>query len=140
MEAEAITRAIARWPDLADLCERLLAVWSSLTAEAVTWNMDERTTLTVVVGQAEATVPDWRGSADAWFLDGFAPARNPDMWSAELMQAVARKTRPQGRFASYTAAGWVRRNLQAAGFDVEKRPGFGGKRDMICGQLRSPEG
>jgi tRNA U34 5-methylaminomethyl-2-thiouridine-forming methyltransferase MnmC len=66
-------------------------------------------------------------------LDGFAPSKNPDMWSADLMQVVADKTKPSGTFASYTAAGWVRRNLQAAGFSVEKRPGHAGKREMICG-------
>ena len=57
------------------------------------------------------------------------------MWSAELMETVARHTSPCGTFATYTSAGWVRRNLAAAGFTVEKRPGFAGKREMSRGQL-----
>jgi tRNA U34 5-methylaminomethyl-2-thiouridine-forming methyltransferase MnmC len=70
---------------------------------------------------------------DAWFLDGFAPSRNPDMWSLELMQALFDKTRSGGSFATYAAAGFVRRNLQAAGFTVDRRPGFAGKREMLRG-------
>ncbi len=75
----------------------------------------------------------WKDSADAWFLDGFAPVRNPDMWSEELMGAVFAHTAPGGSFATYTAAGWVRRNLEAAGFSVNKQEGYAGKRDMTVG-------
>jgi tRNA U34 5-methylaminomethyl-2-thiouridine-forming methyltransferase MnmC len=71
---------------------------------------------------------------DAWYLDGFAPSRNPDMWSVELMGEVFRLTVPGGRFGTYAAAGFVRRNLANAGFIVERRPGFAGKREMLCGQ------
>jgi tRNA U34 5-methylaminomethyl-2-thiouridine-forming methyltransferase MnmC len=133
MEGEAIRRALRHWPELADLAGPLLERWPDLTGRAQRWAMDEQTGLTVIVGEALDRVAGWGGKADAWYLDGFAPAKNPDMWSAELMQAVARRTRPLGTFASYTAAGWVRRNLQAAGFNVEKRPGHAGKREMICG-------
>jgi len=133
MTAAQIERALAQWPDLSSLAEKLLAHWPSLNGTPTDWAIDERTTLTVFVGDALDGVRNWRGTADAWYLDGFAPSRNPDMWSAELMQAVADRTKPGGTFASYTAAGWVRRNLQAAGFSVEKRPGHAGKREMIRG-------
>ena len=137
MTAEQIERALAQWPDLSGLAGNLLAHWPSLSGTPTAWAMDERTTLTVIVGDALDGVYNWRGMADAWYLDGFAPSRNPDMWSADLMQAVAAKTKPGGTFASYTSAGWVRRNLQAAGFSVEKRPGHAGKREMICGSKSS---
>ncbi|MAS03519.1 MAG: 5-methylaminomethyl-2-thiouridine methyltransferase [Ahrensia sp.] len=133
MTAEQIERALAQWPELSDLAEKLLAHWPSLNGTPTDWAMDERTTLAVIVGDALDGVRNWRGTADAWYLDGFAPSKNPDMWSAELMQAVADRTPPCGTFASYTAAGWVRRNLQAAGFSMEKRPGHVGKREMIRG-------
>ena len=133
MESEAIERALQHWPELAGLADVLLGHWPDLTTEPRRWAMDGQTGLTVVVGAALDGAREWDGPADAWYLDGFAPARNPDMWSEELMQAVADHTRPGGTFASYTAAGWVRRNLQAAGFEVEKRPGHAGKREMICG-------
>jgi len=133
MEGEAIRRALAHWPELADFAEVLLQHWPDLTTTSARWTMDGQTGLTVIVGDALGGVRGWSGAANAWYLDGFAPAKNPEMWSAELMQAVADKTRTDGTFASYTAAGWVRRNLQAAGFTVEKRPGHAGKREMICG-------
>lgn len=135
MSADQIRRALSPWPDLDGLAGDLLGQWPTLTTSPSIWKMDGQTVLTVVVGDALGGVRDWAGAADAWYLDGFAPSKNPQMWSAELMQAVADRTRPGGTFASYTAAGWVRRNLQAAGFTVEKRPGHAGKREMIRGEL-----
>lgn len=137
MEAEAIERAIGRWPDLVPLCETLVRSWSGPSTTPTAWAMDEATTLTIVWGDAAERVAAWNGKADAWYLDGFAPARNPDMWSAPLMQAVFDRTAPGGTFATYTAAGWVRRNLQAAGFDVDKIAGFGGKREMLRGRRKA---
>jgi tRNA U34 5-methylaminomethyl-2-thiouridine-forming methyltransferase MnmC len=92
--------------------------------------------LTLVPGDARRAVPAWAGTAEAWFLDGFAPARNPEMWEPALMRAVARSTAPGGTFATYTAAGHVRRALAEAGFAVERVPGFAGKRHMTRGRLR----
>lgn len=71
---------------------------------------------------------------DAWFLDGFAPSKNPEMWNDALYQQMYRFTKPQGTFATFTAAGTVRRGLENAGFAVEKRKGFGKKRECIAGQ------
>lgn len=92
--------------------------------------------LTVIAGDARHTLPDWAGRADAWFLDGFSPAKNPELWGPELMQAVADHTAPGGTFATYTAAGDVRRALDAAGFAVTRSPGYGRKRHMTRGVLR----
>jgi tRNA U34 5-methylaminomethyl-2-thiouridine-forming methyltransferase MnmC len=91
--------------------------------------------LNVIMGDARQTLPGWEGQADAWFLDGFSPAKNPELWSADLMAAVAAHTVPGGTCATYTAAGFVRRGLQAAGFDVQRIPGYGRKRHMTCGVL-----
>jgi len=92
-------------------------------------------TLTIILGDARATLPAWTGCADAWFLDGFSPARNPELWETALMAEVARHTAPDGTFATYTAAGHVRRALASAGFAVERRPGYGRKRHMSAGRL-----
>ncbi|QIQ21115.1 tRNA (5-methylaminomethyl-2-thiouridine)(34)-methyltransferase MnmD [Zophobihabitans entericus] len=70
---------------------------------------------------------------EAWFFDGFAPAKNQDMWSESVFKQLYALTRPKGTFATFTAAGFVRRNLQSAGFIVEKRKGFGRKREMLVG-------
>jgi tRNA U34 5-methylaminomethyl-2-thiouridine-forming methyltransferase MnmC len=89
----------------------------------------------VICGDARVTLPEWTGRADAWFLDGFSPAKNPELWSDELLKSVASHTAPGGTFATYTAAGHVRRALSDAGFHVERRPGFGRKRHMSAGVL-----
>ncbi|MWN05435.1 tRNA (5-methylaminomethyl-2-thiouridine)(34)-methyltransferase MnmD [Gilliamella sp. Pas-s95] len=70
---------------------------------------------------------------DAWFFDGFSPAKNPDMWSECLFSNCFSLTAPGGSFATFTAAGFVRRHLMSAGFTVEKRKGFGAKREMLVG-------
>lgn len=84
----------------------------------------------VRIGDARAILPVWDGQADAWFLDGFAPALNPEMWGEAILAEVARHTAPGGTAATYTAAGHVRRALAQAGFAVERRPGFGRKKHM----------
>lgn len=89
----------------------------------------------VILGDAAQTLPAWEGRADAWFLDGFAPARNPGLWSPALLAEVARHTRENGTAATYTAAGAVRRGLEAAGFQVTRRAGFGRKRHMTVARL-----
>lgn len=87
------------------------------------------------IGDARQTLPPWQGRADAWFLDGFAPARNPELWDAALLQQVAAHTAPGGTLATYTAAGHVRRALEAAGFAVTRQPGFGRKKHMTTGRM-----
>lgn len=72
---------------------------------------------------------------NAWYLDGFAPAKNPEMWTNAVFQAVANCSLEGATFSTFTAAGDVRRGLQSVGFSVEKRPGFGKKREMLCGKL-----
>lgn len=94
-------------------------------------------TLDVIIGDANLTLPDWIGAADAWFLDGFSPAKNPEMWSPELMAQVGHHTKSMGTCATYTAAGFVRRGLEAAGFSVTRTSGYGRKRHMTQG-ARTP--
>ncbi len=91
--------------------------------------------LTLVAGDANETLPGWTGRADAWYLDGFSPAKNPELWNAALLGEVGRHTVPDGTFATYTAAGHVRRALTEAGFDVARVPGYGRKRHMSRGVL-----
>jgi len=92
--------------------------------------------LHVVYGDVRETLPKWEGRADAWFLDGFSPAKNPQMWEADLMAQVGAHTAKGGTVATYTAAGFVRRGLADAGFDVTRVAGFGRKRHMTRGALQ----
>lgn len=121
MTPEERSRALSAFPELAGL------------AEALATGETPGLALEVIEDDARATLPTWTGIADAWFLDGFAPARNPDMWEPALLAAVHARTVPGGTFATYTAAGHVRRCLAAAGFEVARRPGFGSKREMLAG-------
>lgn len=132
--AHDMTRALAQWQTLNPLSDVLLSRWQEVPSLPVLWKMDEQTVLQIIAGKAEQAVANWDGMADAWYLDGFSPAKNPDMWSAKLMQQVFDHTAKSGSFATYTAATRVRRNLQAAGFAVNKRKGFAGKREMMSGQ------
>jgi len=91
--------------------------------------------LTVIVGDARLCLPEWTGRADAWFLDGFSPAKNPEMWGANLLAEVARHTNPKGTAATYSAAGHIRRKLSDAGFEVSRCKGYGHKRHMTSARL-----
>lgn len=131
MPAPDMDRALAAFPEARAEAGPLLAAWERGARRFAFGPVD----VTVVEGDARATLPDWPGRADAWFLDGFSPAKNPELWSEDLMREVARHTAPDGTFATYTAAGFVRRGLQAAGFRVEREPGYGRKRHMSRGFL-----
>lgn len=91
--------------------------------------------LHLYVGDVRQMLETLPHKADAWFLDGFAPAKNPEMWGENIYGAMARQSNPGATFATYTAAGHVRRGLEAAGFKVQKQRGFGHKRDMTVGHL-----
>ncbi len=131
LSLDDLARALSPWPDLYRLAEPLLAHWppasNYLGVEFGSVTLDLR------IGDANQTVPGWQGLADAWYLDGFSPAKNPDLWSAELLGHVFRHTHPGGTFSTYTSAGWARRNLIGAGFITSKVPGFGRKRDRLSG-------
>lgn len=131
----AIDRALAHWPEIDAERHALCSLWPGAPDGIgnIDLALDEATRLTVVCGPASERLSECTLSFDAWYLDGFAPSRNPDMWSAELMAQVFAHTRQGGTFATYAAAGFVRRNLAGAGFSVERRPGFAGKREMLCG-------
>jgi tRNA U34 5-methylaminomethyl-2-thiouridine-forming methyltransferase MnmC len=137
ISADDMARALAPWETLKPLSEALISRWREPSTLPALWQMDEQTGLQIMPGKAEATVADWDGLADAWYLDGFSPARNPEMWSPDLMQQVYDHTAANGSFATYTAATRVRRTLEAAGFTVTKRRGFAGKREMLLGRKQS---
>lgn len=131
MGADDIVRAIQPWPDLAPFADRLATAWAPAAGRNIYRFANVQ--LTVFIGDARALIADWDGAAHAWYLDGFSPAANPELWEADLLNAVFAHTRPGGTFSTYTAAGWVRRNLTAAGFTVEKVPGYGRKRERMRG-------
>lgn len=133
MAPDDAARALGAFPEVADLSKPLLAQLSAGERQIVIEGLAAR----IIVGDARKTLPDWDGMADAWFLDGFSPAKNPELWGDDLMMQVARHTAPGGTFATYSAAGFARRSLANAGFIVTRRKGFGSKRHMSSGVLSS---
>ncbi len=133
MRRAEIDRALSHWREIDAERHALAAAWPETPEGTVSLRLDDQTVLSVVCGRALDGVAASEAGFDAWYLDGFAPSRNADMWSTELMRRVYEKTIPGGTFATYAAAGFVRRNLIAAGFAVERRSGFAGKREMLCG-------
>lgn len=126
-----MTRAHSAFPTFGNKRDALAAIWTGAGGRVDLPGLR----LNVISGDARETLPKWTGRADAWFLDGFAPAKNPELWSPELMAEVALHTADHGTAATYTAAGDVRRGLTAAGFDVQRVKGFGRKRHMTRARI-----
>lgn len=134
LSIEEMTRALTPWPDLLALATPFMEKLSF--KQGVNQVTQDNITLRLVIGDANETVMQTMNPVDAWFLDGFSPAKNPELWNADLMQSVGDKTKSGGTFATYTAAGWVRRMLDEAGFNVARVKGFATKRHMSVGTKR----
>lgn len=134
MRREDMVKALAGFADIGLRVDDLNRLWKP---EGGCIEVTPSATLQVVVGDARKTVQTWGGRADAWYLDGFSPAKNPELWEADLLAEVAEHTVSGGTFATYTSAGFVRRGLQDAGFTVERETGFGRKRHMTRGKLNT---
>jgi len=125
-------RALAMFPELAPLAGALLEAWPSPHCGPHRRIFEGgRVCLTVHHDEVAQALDEMDLAADAWFLDGFAPAKNPDMWGEDVLTRVARLCAPGARAATFTVAGAVRRGLANAGFEVAKHPGFGRKRERL---------
>ncbi|MCK0746307.1 bifunctional tRNA (5-methylaminomethyl-2-thiouridine)(34)-methyltransferase MnmD/FAD-dependent 5-carboxymethylaminomethyl-2-thiouridine(34) oxidoreductase MnmC [Chromohalobacter nigrandesensis] len=135
---DALARALAIWPDLTAHARPLIDQWPEPLSGVHRLWLSERVTLDLHFGDAAERLSRLDGRVDAWFLDGFSPANNPDMWQAALYEAMATVSRPGASFATFTCAGVVKRGLRAAGFAWRKAPGYGRKREMLCGEIAEP--
>jgi len=136
LERDDAARIHAAFPEIAHLSARLLAQWPVRARGAQRlWFADDGFALTVIHADAQTALDGLTGAFDAWFLDGFAPARNEAMWRAPLMKRLAALSAPDARVATYSVAGAVRSALTDAGFGVEKAPGFAGKKQRLEGRL-----
>lgn len=134
-----LAQAAALWPELSDVAAELLAVYPPPVPGFHRRSLlDGRIRLTLLFGDAVEMLREFHGSVDAWYLDGFAPRKNEAMWSTKLWPLLARCSAPGATLATFTVAGDVRRGAQSAGFRIEKRPGFGGKREMLTATLQQP--
>ena len=134
-------RALQAWPGMADLAAVLLRHWPTAQGFHRIDLPELGATLDVAIMEAAEALGAWSGRADAWFLDGFSPARNPEMWRQEVLDLLAQRSAPGAAAATFTVAGAVRRGLEAGGFAVARRPGFGRKAERLearLGERRSP--
>ncbi|MEH6582521.1 MAG: bifunctional tRNA (5-methylaminomethyl-2-thiouridine)(34)-methyltransferase MnmD/FAD-dependent 5-carboxymethylaminomethyl-2-thiouridine(34) oxidoreductase MnmC [Halioglobus sp.] len=140
---EDLARALANWPALSDLADQLLDHYPEPLAGQHRIVLEQgQLTLDLWWEDAGDALPELADGGqrpvDAWFLDGFAPARNENMWNEALYAAMAASSRAGATFATFTAASAVRRGLYDAGFEVEKAPGFGHKRECLRGHTAAP--
>jgi tRNA 5-methylaminomethyl-2-thiouridine biosynthesis bifunctional protein len=136
LERDEAAAALGAWPAIAGASRALLDRWPGrrrgfhridLPAFSATFDL--------AVMDVAAALRAWSGAADAWFLDGFSPALNPDMWREDILALVGARSAPGAVAATFTVAGAVRRGLVAAGFEVAKRPGHGRKRERLEARL-----
>lgn len=140
LTAADLHRALALWPQLAAQAEQLLGQYVAIHPGFQRLVFDSgRVTLTLLIGDAMEQLPLLDAAVDAWFLDGFAPARNPDMWTPELFAQLARLSAPGATLGTFTSTGWVRRSLKAAGFKMKRVPGIGHKWEVLRGQFVGPD-
>lgn len=134
---DALQQAHLAYPQFSHLAQHLQQHWLNPIRGCYRFHFDE-TTLDLWFGDVAENLPQlgdyMNGKIDAWFLDGFAPSKNPDMWNEQLYQQMFRFTKLQGTFATFTAASAVRKGLENAGFNIKKRKGFGKKRECLSGQ------
>jgi tRNA 5-methylaminomethyl-2-thiouridine biosynthesis bifunctional protein len=145
-----LSKALSAWPELAALAEQLITQYPPPLPGFHRINIgdaenNQRIALTLVFADLGEALPDLQAinrsdckslnqfAVDAWFLDGFAPAKNPDMWSDLLFESMASLSTSDTTFSTFTSAVAIRKGLEQAGFEVQKTVGYGNKRDMLCG-------
>jgi len=130
-----------QWPQLQTCCAEFLAQYPDNfdgTSRQLQFELfDQKIRLNLLIDDAteglKQLLPTHKSTIDAWYLDGFAPNRNPEMWQSELFAAVAKLSKPGTTLSTFTAAGHVRRGLIEAGFDMHRAPGLGKKREILFG-------
>ncbi len=131
MRRDDAAAALSAWPELAWAAGKLLAQWPERARGVQRLHLSEHVRLTLHQDDIGEAIKSASFAADAWFLDGFSPAKNPAMWTEEVMGHVGRLSAPCAVIGTYTVAGHVRRSLAAAGFEVAKKPGFAKKRERL---------
>jgi len=139
LDIEDMRKATMLWPELNDIAVRLLAVYQPSKQGLNEITLDHgRVKLSLIVADVLEAITYLNTEVDAWFLDGFSPSKNPEMWQPVLFKNMARLANCNTTFSTFTSAGIVRRGLEAAGFRVKKVPGYGRKREMLTGQFTHP--
>lgn len=129
-ERDDLARALSAFPELSEWAAPLIEQWPG-PVRGIHRRHFGPITLTLIHDEVRPALAAQNFAADAWFLDGFSPAKNPDMWAEDILAEVGRLSAPGARIGTFTVAGSVRRGLSAAGFEVARVPGFGRKRQRL---------
>lgn len=131
-DAAQLKQALSAWPELGDYSAQLISQWPGRVKGFHRLHFGD-VTLTLIHDDIHAALEELDAKINAWFLDGFSPAKNPDMWSPAIMQKIGSLSAPGARIGTFTVAGHVRQGLTDAGFIVERKDGFGRKRHRLEG-------
>jgi len=133
-DKDQLTRALEAWPELNLYAQQLIKAWPGRVRGFHRLHFGD-VTLTLIHDDIKSVLSEVDMKANAWFLDGFSPAKNPDMWTPAIMARLAELSAPNAKLATFTVAGTVRQALKNAGFNVEKKEGFGRKRHRLEASL-----
>ena len=131
MSADDMEKALLAFPEVHEIAAPFLNEWAKGARNIQIDDLNAQ----IIIGDAGQSLPQWQSKADAWYLDGFSPAKNPELWNDALLQEIGNHTTNNGTLATYTAAGFVRRSLISAGFEISRIKGFANKRHMTTGVL-----
>ena len=136
LSVDEARRALSAWPELDKPVRAMLDAWPDGTPGFHRMSLPGlHAVIDVAIGDVAWALDQWSGRADAWFLDGFAPSTNPDMWSPQVLDLIPERSAPGARVGTFTVAGAVRRGLAERGFTADKRPGHGRKRERLEARL-----
>lgn len=140
LKPEEISSALEPWKDkFSDKLELLLSNYPARIPGFHRMELSKNIALILVFDDINDSLPRLQANVDCWFLDGFKPSSNPDMWSETVFKNIARTSSKGASFATFTAAGFVKRALEECGFNVQKSKGFGRKREMLIGKKVSSQ-
>lgn len=144
MSAKDMRHALALWPEILPYSEELIAALPLLLeGQHRIYFAEGRISLTLLYGEASETLSQLevvKHKFDCWFLDGFSPQKNPEMWTDKIIEQITRLTKLGGTFSTYSVAGFLRRALEDRGWQIEKTPGFAKKKQSLKGRLIREEG
>ena len=136
LSKDDLVQSLSKWPEISTLSMQLCEAYPITMEGHHTLTFEQGgVVLSLVFGDILDKLPEYQYHADCWYLDGFSPNKNPKMWSQELFYHIARLSKHQTSFSTFAAASSVRKGLESAGFTVQRRKGFGKKREMLLGKL-----
>ncbi len=140
LSPEAIVELISQYPELEQYCEELITTYPPAVKGTHSRHLfDNRVVIHYKFMDAYEALEDEHYNVDSWYLDGFSPAKNADMWSEKLFAKLAQNSHQGTTCSTYTAAGFVKRNLLKAGFTVNKVKGYGKKREMLIASFNATQ-